>query len=111
MKQLLPHLALACLLLAPGAFAAPSVSQKDLSKENLKTIATPRQIESLKNREAAKKAAADAKAKADQEVAKVTKENDAGMLRTIQKRSLNNMLPACEREPESPREPGNYEVR
>ena len=45
------------------------------------------------------------------EAKEITENNDRGLKKTIQKRQLNTMLPPCEREPEAPREPGNYTVR
>ncbi len=91
--------------------AAPAVSTTDLSVSSLKDVATPTQKKSIKEYEDTK---AKAVADREQEIAeskKITENNDAGTLKTIQKRTLNNMLPACEREPEAPRKPDLYEVR
>ncbi len=96
---------------ATVAMAAPVVSEKDISPESLKSVATPAQKASLERCAKArarteKKRAADAKEAAEQ-----TKRNDAGMKKTIMKRHLNNMLPACDRAPEEPRDPGDYTIR
>ncbi|MFI3243949.1 MAG: hypothetical protein R3Y56_06830 [Akkermansia sp.] len=91
--------------------AAPAVSVKDISPATLKTIATPTQAASLKIHEEAKSQAETDRNKAIEEAKKLTTENDKGMKQTIQKRTLNNMLPACEREPETPRNPDLYIVR
>ena len=90
--------------------AAPSISVKDVSVEALKAIASPAQAASIKAYEEAKAAAEARRAKAIKEAKDVTADNDAGMKKTIIKRTLNNMLPACERSAEAPRVPSNYEV-
>lgn len=94
-----------------AAYAAPVISPSDISEDALKSIATERQKASIDQYEKARK---DAEAKRDEDAkdAKaITERNDNGLKKTIQKRRLNDMLPACEREPEAPREPGDYEVR
>ncbi len=91
--------------------AAPAVSVKDISPETLKTMATPSQAASIKAHEDAKAQADTERKKEIEDARKVTVENDKGMKQTIQKRTLNNMLPACEREPETPRTPDLYIVR
>lgn len=91
--------------------AAPVITGKDVSEESLKKIATSKQSDSIDRYNAAK-AKAEKQRTDDLKAAKdITEANDRGMKKTIQKRHLNTMLPACEREPEAPREPGNYEVR
>ena len=45
------------------------------------------------------------------EAQKLTRDNDAGMKKTIQHRQLNTMLPPCERTPEAPREPRDLNIR
>lgn len=96
---------------ATFASAAPAVSTQDLSPSTLKTIANPRQAKSLKIQEEAEEQAKTARAKEMEEVRKITSDNDAGMKKTIQKRALNNMLPACERDSETPRDPAIYTIR
>ncbi len=91
--------------------AAPAVSVNDISPAALKSIATPTQVASIKAHEEAKAQAKTDRKKELEEVKKVTTENDKGMKQTIQKRTLNNMLPACEREPEAARNPDLYIVR
>lgn len=91
--------------------AAPVVTGKDLSEEALKKIGTAKQSDSLDRHNAATAKAEKQRADAIKAAKDVTEANDRGMKKTIQKRHLNNMLPACEREPEAPREPGNYDVR
>ena len=92
--------------------AAPVVDNaKDLSEDTLKEIATPRQKASIdKYNKAREKAEKDREA-AIKDAKEITIRNDKGAKQTIQRRHLNSMLPPCEREPEQPREPGNYEVR
>lgn len=92
--------------------AAPVVdNEKDLSEDALKEIATARQKASIdKYNKAREKAEKDREA-AIKEAKEITVRNDKGMKKTIQRHHLNSMLPPCERVPEEPREPGNYEVR
>ncbi len=92
-------------------FAAPTVEPKDISSDTLKEIATERQKASLDQYEKAKAKAEKDREEAIKEARDITAKNDAGLKKTIQKRHLNSMLPPCEREPEAPREPGNYNVR
>lgn len=91
--------------------AAPAIDAKDVSVKQLKSIATARQAASIKAYEDAKAKARTAREDALKEAKQLTTENNAGMKKTIQQRTLNNMLPACEREKEAPRKPSNYEVR
>ena len=42
---------------------------------------------------------------------KLTRENNAGLKKTIQHHQLNTMLPPCERTPEAPREPRDLNIR
>ncbi len=91
--------------------AAPDVSLDDLSPEKLKSIATARQQASIKTYEDAKAKAAQDRADSIKKSKEITEVNNAGLKKTIQRRALNNMLPRCEREPETPRTPNVYEVR
>ena len=95
------------------AQAAPVIEQSDLSEETLlrEGFATERQRESFERYRKARAEAERQREEAAREAQRVTERNDAGMRRTIQRRALNTMLPACDREPETPREPGNYRVR
>lgn len=98
-------------LAAVCAQAAPIVTDKDINEDALKKIGTAKQSDSIDRYNAAK-AKAEKQRTDDIKAAKdITEANDRGMKKTIQKRHLNTMLPPCEREPEAPREPGNYEVR
>ena len=102
---------LLAVLLTSAAMAAPSISPSDISNDALKDIATERQKASLDAHESAK---AKAKKERDEKIQKDiedTKRNDAGMKRTIQRNHLNSMLPPCDREPDSPREPQDYHIR
>lgn len=99
------------VLAASVAMAAPTLSEKDLSTEGLKSVATPAQKASLERCAKArakteKKRAAEIKESVEQAV-----RNDAGMKKTIMKRHLNNMLPPCDRAPEAPRDPADYTIR
>ena len=92
--------------------AAPVVNnEKDLSENALKEVATPRQKASLDQYNKAREKAEKDREAAIKEAKEITVRNDKGMKQTIQRHHLNSMLPPCEREPEQPREPGNYEVR
>ncbi|MBR2126821.1 MAG: hypothetical protein IJ943_08820 [Akkermansia sp.] len=91
--------------------AAPVIEQSDLSEEALKGMATERQKASLNQYHKAKAQAEKQREKEAKDAAELTKDNDAGMKKTIQRRALNTMLPPCDREPEAPRDPGNYEIR
>lgn len=91
--------------------AAPAVNTKDLAEDTLKGIATPKQQDSLDRYNAAKQKADKQRADDIKAAKEITEANDRGMKKTIQKRRLNDMLPACEREPEAPREPGDYTIR
>ncbi len=93
------------------ASAAPTVEPKDISNDTLKGIATERQKASLDQYEKARLKAEKDREDAIKEAKDLTVKNDSGLKKTIQKRHLNSMLPPCEREPETPREPGDYSVR
>ncbi|MFI3244732.1 MAG: hypothetical protein R3Y56_10825 [Akkermansia sp.] len=108
-SHILPLIILAAS--ATLASAAPAISVQDISPATLKGVATDKQKASMKLHDEAKAKANSERETEIAEIKKVTADNNAGMKKTIQKRTLNNMLPACEREPEAPREPGNYEVR
>ena len=101
----------AALMLVSVATAAPSISASDVSQDALKEIATDRQKASMDIHEKAKAKAAEDREKAIQEAKDITARNDAGMKRTIQRKHLNSMLPPCDREPETPREPNDYRIR
>ena len=92
-------------------WAAPAVKPVDISEKTLRGIGTPRQQASIDEHNAAVKKAEKDRADAIKEAKNLTERNDNGLKKTIQKRYLNSMLPACEREPETPREPGDYEIR
>ncbi len=98
------------LALSPVLLAAPGVTPADLSESTLKGIATERQQKSIDDYNNAKRRAAQEREDAIKDAKKITEENDKGMKKTIQRRALNNMLPPCERTPETPREPGGYNV-
>ena len=111
MKTPLFLIGLACFATVSTVFAAPSLEPKDISTDTLKDAATERQKASLDQYERAKAKAEKDREEAIKEAKDITAKNDAGLKKTIQKRHLNSMLPPCEREPEAPREPGNYNVR
>ncbi len=96
---------------APALLAAPEIQPSDLSEATLKGIATERQKKSIDDYNAAKRRAVQEREDALKAAKKITEDNDKGMMKTIQRRSLNTMLPPCERTPETPREPGGYIVR
>ena len=93
------------------AQAAPVIEPADISEATLKGIATPRQKASLDQYHKAKANAEKQREKDAKAAADITRDNDAGMKKTIQRRALNTMLPPCDREPEAPRDPGNYDIR
>lgn len=102
----------ALLVLAAAAVqAAPVLQTKDLSEETLKGIATDRQKASIERYNKAVARAEKNREKAMKEVQEITRENNAGMKKTIQHRQLNTMLPPCEREREAPRNPRNLRIR
>ncbi len=101
----------ALLVLAAAVQAAPVVQTKDLSEDTLKSIATDRQKASIDRYNKAVARAEKNREKAMKEAQKITRDNDAGMKKTIQRRQLNTMLPPCERTPEAPREPRDFEIR
>ena len=102
----------ALLVLAAAAVqAAPVVQTKDLSEDTLKSIATDRQKASIDRYNKAVARAEKNREKAIKEAQKLTRDNDAGMKKTIQHRQLNTMLPPCERTPEVPREPRDLNIR
>lgn len=98
-------------LLVSVAMAAPSIKSTDVSSDALKDFATDRQKASMERHKEAKAKAAEEREKAIQEAKDITARNDKGMKSTIQRRHLNSMLPPCEREPETPREPNDYHIR
>ena len=106
----LPYLAI-LVLAAMNVQAAPAVQVSDLSEDTLKEIATERQKASIERYNKAVARAEKKREKAMQEAQKITQQNDAGMKKTIQHRHLNSMLPACERTPETHREPSDYNIR
>lgn len=99
------------VLAAATVQAAPVVQAKDLSEDTLKSIATDRQKASIDRYNKAVARAEKNREKAMKEAQKITRDNDAGMKKTIQRRQLNTMLPPCERTPEAPREPRDFEIR
>lgn len=101
----------ALLVLAAAVQAAPVVQTKDLSEDTLKSIATDRQKASIDRYNKAVARAEKNREKAIKEAQKITRDNDAGMKKTIQRRQLNTMLPPCERTPEAPRESRDFEIR
>ncbi|MBQ6941574.1 MAG: hypothetical protein IJN23_03320 [Akkermansia sp.] len=106
----LPLFALLVLAVATVQ-AAPVVQTKDLSEDTLKSIATDRQKASIDRYNKAVARAEKNREKAMKEAQKLTRDNDAGMKKTIQHRQLNTMLPPCERTPEAPREPRDLNIR
>lgn len=98
-------------LLVSVTMAAPTVKPSDISGDALKEIASERQKASMDIHEKAKAKAEEAREKAAQEAKEITHRNDAGLKRTIQRKHLNSMLPPCDREPETPREPNDYNIR
>ena len=104
-------LATLLVLAAAAVQAAPIVQTKDLSEDTLKNIASDRQKASLDSYNKAVTRTEKNREKAIKEVKKITRENDAGMKKTIQRRQLNTMLPPCERTPESPRSPRDLNIR
>ncbi len=94
-----------------SVWAAPTIEPKDISSDALKDIATERQKASFDQHDKAKAKAEKEREDAIKEAKEQTAKNDAGLKKTIVKRHLNSMLPPCEREPEAPREPGDYNVR
>ncbi len=93
------------------SLAAPIVKPSDVSEDTLKGVATERQKASMEAHDKAKAKVEEEREKAIKEAKEITERNDSGLKKTIQKRHLNSMLPPCDREPETPREPGNYRVR
>lgn len=99
------------VLAAAMVQAAPVMQSKDLSEDTLKSIGTERQQASIDRYNKAVARAEKNREKAMKEAQKITRDNDAGMKKTIQHRQLNTMLPPCERTPESPRSPRDLRVR
>lgn len=99
------------LFAAAAVQAAPVITQDDISEDALKGIATERQKASLDDYNRAKQKAEQKREEAAKETKEITARNDDGLKKTIQKRHLNTMLPPCERELETPREPSNYQIR
>lgn len=91
--------------------AAPDIDRNDLSEKTLRGVASERQKLSLDKYHKARMKAEKQREKDAKKAQELTDFNDAGMKKTIQRRALNSMLPPCDREPETPREPGGYEVR
>ena len=91
--------------------AAPAMQPKDLSPETLKGIATERQQASIDRYNKAVARAEKDREAAMKEAEKISRKNDAGMKKTIQRRQLNTMLPPCERAPEAPRKASDYTIR
>lgn len=102
---------LSLLAVAAVAYAAPVISPDDVSEETLKGIGTDAQKASLERHRDAVKKAEKEREDSIKEAKEVTAKNNSGLKKTIQKRHLNTMLPPCEREPEAPREPGDYTIR
>lgn len=102
---------LAVTVLLGTAYAAPVISPSDISEDALRNIATDRQKASMDNYEKARQNVEKQRDEDAKKAKEITDFNDNGLKKTIQKRRLNDMLPACEREPEVPREPGDYEIR
>lgn len=98
-------------LTAVAVQAAPVINPNDISEDTLKGIATDTQKASLERHKDAVKKAEKEREDAIKESKELTTRNNNGMKKTIQKRHLNTMLPPCEREPEAPREPGDYTIR
>lgn len=102
----------ALLVLAAAAVqAAPAIQPSDISDDALKGIASERQKASLDHYNKATARAEKDREKAMKEAQKLTRDNDNGMKKTIQRRLLNTMMPACEREPETPRNPRDLDIR
>ncbi len=93
------------------AQAAPDVTLDDLSPSTLNAMATARQQASIKAYEDAKNKARQERLESIKKSKEITEVNNAGLKKTIQKRAINHMMPACEREPETPRNPNVYVVR
>ncbi len=101
---------LSILAFAAVAQAAPVVSPSDISEDALKAVGTERQKKSIDDYNKARKRAEQKREQDAKEIREITKRNDNGLKKTIQRRHLNTMLPPCEREPETPREPGDYTI-
>lgn len=99
------------VLAAATVQAAPAIRANELTEEALKAVATDKQKASLERHAEAVKKAEKEREDAIKEAKEQTTRNNNGMKKTIQKRQLNTMLPPCEREPEAPREPGDYTIR
>ncbi len=95
----------------PSLMATPDMTPNDVSEGALRDVATDRQKASLDAHDKATAKAEEERQKAIKEAKEITERNDAGLKKTIQKRHLNSMLPPCDREPEAPREPGDYHIR
>jgi superoxide dismutase len=106
----LPHIAL-LVVAAASVQAAPALQPAYLSEATLKGIATERQKASIDKYNKAVARAEKERSKAIKDAQKLTQKNDEGMKKTIQRRQLNTMLPPCEREPETPRDPRNLIIR
>ena len=101
-KFLIPAILIATAV--PSLMAAPDMTPSDVSEGSLRDVATDRQKASLDAHDKATAKAEEERQKAIKEAKEITERND-------QKRHLNSMLPPCDREPEAPREPGDYHIR
>jgi len=91
--------------------AAPEISAAEVTESALRNQASPAQLLSLDAHATAKIRAHKKRVELAQKAKEITADNNAGMKKTILRRTLNNMMPDCEREEETPRRPNNYEVR
>ena len=99
------------VLAAVNVQAAPALQPADLSEEALLQVANARQKASIESYNKAVDRAERNREKAIKQAQKLTEKNDNGLKKTIQRRQLNTMLPACERAPETPRKSPDYTVR
>ena len=93
------------------AQAAPVIEPSDISESALENIASERRKASMAQYHKAKAKAEKQREKDAKKAAELTEFNNAGLKKTIQRRALNTMLPPCDREPETPREPADYTIR
>lgn len=104
-------LLISAMALAAAVQAAPTLTPEDISENVLREIATDRQKASMDEYNKARQQAEKKRDESTKEARDLTARNNNGMKKTIQKRHLNSMLPPCEREVETPREPGEYDLR
>lgn len=104
-------LATLLVLAAAAVQAAPVLQTKDLSENALKSVATERQKASLDSYNKAVARAEKNREKEMKEIKKLTRKNDEGMKKTIQRQHLNAMMPPCERAVETPRAPRDFNIR